>query len=227
VQDNKIALAKDPGRIDNLRNLPTVERERRLYGNWKIEDITGDGLFKPEWWKRLDLATWNEIKAKPDAFAWARGWDPAGGEGDTADYTAGGLVGVERDGPRIIIGDIARGRWSPKVRQDRMQAVLEADAAFNARTYFWKSRTPDMNVNMVAALKRLGWAIPEKGSKFYRAQPLAIAAEAGNVWLAPGEWNDEFIREASQFKDQDSDKVRKDDQVDAVCLAYGQLKKWG
>jgi len=189
------------------------------------------GLFNPEWWKILHLDVWQEIQKSPTAnFKWARGWDPAGGQSKGSDYSSGALVGHARDrikDPRIIIGNITRGQWSPKVRNDMMCATARADEKFAPTNYFWKSRTPDMNRSILEGTTEFGfWAITERGRKFQRAQRLAVQAEAGNVYLAPGEWNAEFILEASLFKDEDSDEVRKDDQVDSVCLADSQLIKW-
>ncbi len=186
------------------------------------------GLFNPEWWKVLTPEVWNSIREKPTAnFRWARGWDPAGGQSKGSDYSSGGLVGHEKNGSRIIIADITRGQWSPKVRNDMMVATARADEKFEAGNYFWKSRTPDMNRSILEGTNEFGfWAITERGRKFQRAQRLAVQAEAGNVYLAPGAWNAAFIAEAAQFKDEDSDEVRKDDQVDSVCLADSQLVKW-
>lgn len=231
IDDNKIALSKDPQRLSNLMALPYVERERRRYGNWKIKDITGDGLFKPDWWKLLPLEVWQAIQQKPtDTFRWARGWDPAGGQSKGSDYSSGGLVGHARDrqkDKRIIIADITRGQWSPFTRNEMMCTTARADEKFQPSNYFWKSRTPDMNSSILEGTAEFGfWAIHERGRKFQRAQRLAVQAEAGNVWIAPGIWNAAFIQEAAQFKDEDSDEVRKDDQVDCVCLADSQLFKW-
>jgi predicted phage terminase large subunit-like protein len=233
IYDNLIALKLNPERLSNLLQLPFVERERRLRGNMKIADYSGDGLFKPEWWKMLPLDVWQEIQAKPtENFRWARGWDPAGGQSKGSDYSSGALVGHAKDkekDKRIIIGNITRGQWSPGIRNRMMAATARADEKFEPGFYFWKSRTPDMNRSILedAEISAFGfWAITERGRKYQRAQRLAVQAEAGNVWLAPGDWNAEFIREAAMFKDEDSDEVRKDDQVDCVCLSDSQLVKW-
>ena len=41
LNDNKILLEKDPSYRANLENLPLVERERLLHGNWKIKPAAG------------------------------------------------------------------------------------------------------------------------------------------------------------------------------------------
>jgi predicted phage terminase large subunit-like protein len=56
------------------------------------------------------------------------------------------------------------------------------------------------------------------GKKVLRAEPLASAAEAGNVLLCPGEWRDPFRSEAADFP-----TGRHDDQVDAAAGAFTKL----
>lgn len=227
--DNRIGLELDPSVISSLMNLGRVEMERRLKSNWKIVEIKGDGLFKPEWWKVLTPEVWNAIKENPTQnFRWARGWDPAGGQSKGSDYSSGALVGHAKDpnDKRIIIGNITRGQWSPKVRNDMMVATARADEKFEPFNCFWKSRTPDMNASIREDTDGFGfWSITERGKKWYRAQRIAVQAEAGNVYLAPGDWNADFIMEAAQFTEGDSDEIRKDDQIDSVCLADSQLMR--
>lgn len=192
------------------------------------------GLFNPAWWKTLKPEVWAEFPIA--SYKWARGWDPAGGQSKGSDYSSGGLVGHPRDkskDKRIIIADITRGQWSPGVRNSMMAATAVRDTDrqrdFSPTNLFWRSRTPDMNRSIAEdeeISKHAFWPITERGRKYQRAQRLAVQAEAGNVWLAPGPWNAEFILEASQFKDEDSDDVRKDDMVDCVCLSDSYLIKW-
>jgi predicted phage terminase large subunit-like protein len=58
----------------------------------------------------------------------------------------------------------------------------------------------------------------ETGSKATRAMPLASQVEAGNVSVAPGEWNTAFIDELRDFP-----WGRKDDQLDASVRAFTTL----
>ena len=41
LQDNKLLMQRDPSYLATLKALPTVERERLLYGNWKIKQAAG------------------------------------------------------------------------------------------------------------------------------------------------------------------------------------------
>ena len=66
-----------------------------------------------------------------------------------------------------------------------------------------------------------GWAVHvdrETGDKVTRAQPFVTAVEHGNVRLVRGDWNKEFLAEATTFP-----FGRHDDQIDAVTGAHVRL----
>jgi predicted phage terminase large subunit-like protein len=58
---------------------------------------------------------------------------------------------------------------------------------------------------------------PESGSKELRAAPLAAQAEAGNVDVLEGEWNEAFFEEANIFPNGTKD------QIDAASRAFNEL----
>jgi predicted phage terminase large subunit-like protein len=219
-KDNAIGVQKNPAYVARLQNQTKVERERGMLGNWKIRDDTGDGLFNPDWWKFITPDAWLAMLPNVRQIGkWARGWDTAGGTSKGADFSSGSLVGHLKDG-RIIIANIVRDKWTPHQRNKQMRTTTIADSKFGATCYWWKSRTPDVNTMIVDALAGLSiQAVTEKGSKFERAKTLAAQSEAGNVHLVEADWNEAFIREASNFKDEDSTEKRKDDQVDSTVLA--------
>jgi predicted phage terminase large subunit-like protein len=59
---------------------------------------------------------------------------------------------------------------------------------------------------------------PASGDKETRAKPISAQAEAGNVKIVLGLWNDEFIRILENFPDG-----KKDDEVDGLSGAHGVL----
>ena len=63
-----------------------------------------------------------------------------------------------------------------------------------------------------------------KGSKFERSQPFRAAAEASNVKILRGAWNDDFLDECEQFS-PDEREYEHDDQVDAACGAFNLITK--
>ena len=72
LQDNKILLEKDKGYLANLKALSLVERERLLYGNWKIKPAAG--LYFPR--NKVNI-----IEELPkDVVQWVRAWDFAATE---------------------------------------------------------------------------------------------------------------------------------------------------
>jgi predicted phage terminase large subunit-like protein len=66
-----------------------------------------------------------------------------------------------------------------------------------------------------------GWdvrAVLESGSKEVRATPVSAQAEAGNIKLVRGPWNDTFLEEVGMFPN-----AAHDDQVDALSGAFAEL----
>lgn len=60
------------------------------------------------------------------------------------------------------------------------------------------------------------------GSKMERARPLSAAAEAGNVQLVHGAWNEGFLDELCAFPEGGHD-----DQVDATAGALSHCRRLG
>ncbi len=65
------------------------------------------------------------------------------------------------------------------------------------------------------------------GSKILRAEPLASAAEAKNVVLVKGDWNDSFRAQAADFPNGTHD-----DDIDSASGAYAKISEsdggdWG
>lgn len=206
---------------ENLQRLATLRGDlnRRFYaGSW--DAIPQDGMFKPHWFKYLD--------AMPGHGEWARGWDIASGESEEADESAGALVGLCRiDGNpnAIVIADMTKGRWSPHARNERMRLCAESDMKYEAKGYFEKGFGigTDMTLSVIEALSGYSmWAVKPKGSKAFRADPLAAQCEAGNVYLVRGDWNNAFVMECCEFTGEEGGK---DNQVDAVSLAYNMLTR--
>ena len=61
-------------------------------------------------------------------------------------------------------------------------------------------------------------AIRPTGEKSVRAKPASAQAEAGNVKLVRGPWNDTFLDEVCSFPN-----AQHDDQVDAFADALNEL----
>jgi predicted phage terminase large subunit-like protein len=215
LADNPALERADPGYRAWLMALPLVERERLLNGNWKVKPTAGK-VFDRAWFKTVLIAT------PTDVTSWVRYWDKAGTEGG-GKYSAGVLMGKRSNG-RFLIADIVRGRWSALNRETVIKQAAEADRA-RGDVANWVEQEPgsggkESAENTVRNLA--GFTIHAErvtGDKVTRAGPLSSQAEAGNVDLLAGPWNEAFLAEAHNF-----DGVRGfTDQIDAASGAFNKL----
>lgn len=191
----------------------------------------GGGMFKWDWWK---LAS--EV---PTSGTLIRYWDTAGTDADGSndpDYTAGVLMQREpttkdkdgkRGGGRTFILDVAHFRFSVGQRDAEIERVARADLArYGGRVRWWFEQETgiggkDRSKSLQRMVQNVGLAVslePATGDKLIRAEPLASAAEAGNIYLGPGEWRDGFRREAAE-----APTGKHDDRWDAAAGAYNKL----
>jgi len=222
VYDNKALLQKDPAYLSNLKALGSVERERLLGdaergGNWHIK--AGGTLFKREWFQIIP-------QAPEKMMGVCRFWDKAATEpapGKNPDWTVGAKVGF-KDGQWFIL-DVHRFQKSSfhveqLIKQDAIMDGFECQIRMEEEG---GSAGKD-NISSYARNVLPGFdfdGIRSTGSKTVRAQPLARAAEAGNVFLVQGEWNKDFLDEAESF----SETCEHDDQIDGVDGALNHLAK--
>jgi predicted phage terminase large subunit-like protein len=216
IYDNPTLLAANPEYLSSLRTLPLLERERLLMGNWHIR---ADGnIFKRDWFQIID-----ELPA--GMRRQCRYWDLASTEetaGRDPDYTAGALLYLGHEGPwrgKWVIADVDRFRGTPGTVDARVLqrakmdgrtvtvGVEEEPGASGKRT------TADFRTRLLVGYDVQ--AIRPTGDLLWRARPLSSAAEAGNVYLLRGDWNDAFLAEAQRFG---SGKAH-DDQISAICGA--------
>lgn len=180
------------------------------------------GMFKWSWWRLLE--------AVPVQGPMVRYWDLAGtepkGKSHDPDYSAGALLCRMPD-KRTAIVDVARFRKSIAARDAELEEVARADLrAYPGRVRWWIETEAgiaggDRTADLVKRLQSLGLAVYTEhptGKKVHRAEPLASAAEVGNVLLCPGAWRDPFRSEAADFPNG-----KHDDQIDAAAGAFTKL----
>lgn len=180
------------------------------------------GMFKWSWWGLMD--------AVPLAGPMVRYWDLAGteskGRGHDPDYTAGSLLSRMND-QRTAIVDMARFRESLARRDAELLRIAAQDRQmYGSRVVWWIEKEAgiagtDRTALLLRQIQALGVAAytePATGKKEIRAEPLASAAEAGNVLLCPGSWRDEFRAEAADFP-----FGAHDDMVDSAAGAFNKL----
>jgi phage terminase large subunit-like protein len=122
--DNKILMEHDPSYLANLKALSLVERERLLFGNWKIKPSAG--MF----FKRTQIGNMLQFLPK-DVNTFVRAWDLAATserEGGEPAYTSGVLMGKRADGRYIVI-DVINVRQSASEVRATIKHTAQADRA--------------------------------------------------------------------------------------------------
>ena len=226
LTDNKVLMAKDPSYMANLKALAEIDKERLLYGNWKIRPAAGM-YFKTEQFTFIDAVPKNII-------AYARSWDLAATEptplNPDPDATAGVLMGLLDDG-RVIVLDVKR----KQIKANDARNLLRNMAAIDQAKYKFVQITIPQDPGQAGKAQAqslvsmlAGYSVEivsPTGSKEVRATPFASQVQAGNVLILKGEWNDMYLAELESFPES-----KHDDMVDASSDAFNKLMhatNWG
>lgn len=207
IQDNVEGLKRDESYLGNLKALPLLEREQLLMGNWKIRPV-GGMFFRRQWFKI--------VHAAPSDGRVVRYWDRAATKvspkSPNPDWTCG-LKAIRR-GNKITILDRIYLRGTP---DEVLEAVKHAAIADGPDCEQWLEEDPGQAGKseramyyreMPEAMDRLRFLRPV-GSKAKRALPASAQAEAGNIDILAGPWNETYFQELEAFADWD--KVPKDE----------------
>ena len=171
-------------------------------------------LFKRAWFKLVDaLPAQGRLKT-------CRGWDCAATEpklGTDPDYTVGTKIAHFSDG-LYYVEDVIRGRWSPGVVDQTIRQTAELDGPRVRIREEQEGGHSGKNViashtRMLAGYDYQGQ--PATGAKTTRWRPFAVQAEAGNVRLLTGAWNQAWLEELTSVP-----AARHDDQADSAALAF-------
>lgn len=219
LQDNKMLMQADPSYLANLEALPLVERERLLYGNWKIKNAAG--LF----FNRNQVGDMLPVVPK-DVTAFVRAWDLAATaetEGGEPAYTASVLMGRRANGRFIIIDVINVRQSAGDVRATvRHTAMIDNAKYRNVRIrYPQDPGQAGKDQAQSYALMLAGFnfkSAPVTGSKETRAEPVAAQWQAGNFDVVVADWNEEYFSQLESFP---SSKFK--DMVDATSDAFAEL----
>lgn len=218
VFDNKILLAQNPEYLANLQALSLVDRERLLEGNWNVRESAGM-FFRREWFEIVDAA--------PAMVDEIRYWDRAAtevpaGKKSKASWTSGVKMGKDARSV-IFIKDVSRFRGSPLTVESSIKNVATQDG-LRIRVGIEQDPGQAGKAEAQTQIRNLLGFIAEvntvREAKGLRAKPLSAQAEADNVKLVRGPWNEAFIKEAGNF--DGSDKCVSD-QVDAASGAFHML----
>ena len=155
-----------------------------------------------------------------------RFWDKAGTASDTADYTAGVLLGeiaLNKQESIYWVLHAIRGQWSIIERERTILSIAELDGK-KVIVGIEQEVGAAGKESAQATVRRLSGyrvrPIRPTGDKTVRAEPFAAQVGSENVYVARGEWNYDFIEELRYFP-----KGKNDDQVDAGSGAFNIIAK--
>jgi predicted phage terminase large subunit-like protein len=216
VFDNKILLLSDPSYLANLKALPLVEREQLLNGNWNVRPSAGM-FFKRHYFGGFVEAAPAEVSAR------VRFWDRAAGEqkpGKDPDSTA--TVKLSRDLDGVYYIEHFERMFATPLAVDRaMVGTARQDGTNVSVGYQQDPGSAGVNEARSTAVKLDGFNVryeTKTGDKQTRCKPVSAQAEAGNIKMVKGPWNDDLLRELENFPEG-----RYDDGVDALTGAYEMI----
>lgn len=199
----------------SLSQLDIITRKQLEEGDWEIKQI--GNIFKREW---FELINQSPIEAKRIRY-----WDLAATEPSKTNkepcYTSGAKLAVDKNNI-IYIESIVRFRKEPKYTEQIIRQVADTDGK---DTIIYMEQEPGSSgKNTIDHYRRR--ILPEfafygdkvTGSKFQRATPFSSQAEAGNVKVVKGYWNEDFFNEIELFPDGAFV-----DQVDSCSGAFNKL----
>jgi len=213
LTDNKALMAADPGYMASLLALPLVERERLLGGNWKIRPAAGL-YFQREWCRVVDVV--------PTGTVFGRGYDlaatPPSPDNPDPDATSSTKIGRTPDG-RYIVVDNRSVREAPAGVE---RFILNTATADGKETTISLPQDPGSAGKMLVRALTLmlsGFNVrssTETGDKITRFSPFSAQAEAGNVDVLRGAWNDHWFTSLEGFP-----VAKHDDDPDSTSRAFG------
>lgn len=215
VYDNKMLLEKNPGYLANLQALPLVEREQMLKGNWKVRPAAGM-YFKRSWFEIVDAAP-AEVEYR------VRYWDRAATTkvaNTDPDATVGLKLSRDKHGV-FFIEDVQKMFVSAHKVEQSMKNTAGQDGKAVHIGYMQDPGSAGKGEAEQMARALVGFVIsfaPATGDKQTRAKPVSSQAEAGNIKVVRGPWNEEFLRILENFPE-----ATHDDEVDALSGAFDLL----
>lgn len=162
------------------------------------------------------------VDAVPAGAVRCRAWDFAATvqkAGRQPDWTVG--LRMAHVGGVFYVEDVLRDRWSPGDVEKNLKATASQDG-IEVRVRIPEDPGAAGKADAATKIKLLAGydvtAVRPTGEKSVRAKPASAQAQAGNVKLVRGRWNDTFLDEVCSFPN-----AQHDDQVDAFADALNEL----
>jgi len=216
LDDNPTLTRMDPGYRANLMAMPTVERERLLMGNWRIRPSAGL-YFNRSWIRVVDIA--------PRCHTIVRGWDIAAtpeSPNNDPDWTTGTKIGRLMDGTYIVLDHQYR-RGSPNEVERMMRNIASQDGVGVKQAIPQDPGAAGKILVNVMTKMLAGFPVefsPETGDKITRFSPFSAQAEAGNVLVLRGDWNERWFHNLEGFPE-----LPHDDDCDSTARAFSLVVK--
>lgn len=162
------------------------------------------------------------VDAVPAGAKRCRAWDFAATQpkpGKQPDWTVG--IRMAHIGGIFYVEDVKRDRWSPADVEKNLKNTASQDGT-SIRIRIPEDPGAAGKADAATKIKLLAGydvtAVRPTGEKSVRAKPASAQAEAGNVKLVRGPWNEAFLDEVCSFPNG-----QYDDQVDAFADALNEL----
>lgn len=217
-EDDALGRAEGEALWPERYPVPVLEETKKALGSYYFAALYQQrpspregGMFKRHWFEIVDAA--------PADGKRVRRWDFGGTEG-AGDFTCG-LRMLRSDSGVYYVEDVYRDQLSP----GGVHAIVRQTAAVDGSACaIWIPQDPaqagkDQAQSFIRELSDYNiHAQRETGSKEVRAFGVAAQAEAGNVKLVRGTWNEAFLDEVCTFP-----TGANDDQVDTLAGASTAL----
>ena len=200
-----------------------VDRDKKVMGSYAVAGqfqqrptVREGGLFKRRWFEIVGAA--------PAGCRWVRHWDLAATKqklGVDPPYTAGVLLGRHPETGMFYVGNVEKFRDDGVEVRKTIRYIATDDGPSVIISLpqdpgqAGKVQVRDYVAMLAGDIVR---AAPETGDKWTRAEPFAAQAEAGNVKIVRGKWNEDYLSELNDFPGG-----KHKDQVDASSGAFTTL----
>lgn len=219
VYDNKILMEKDPNYISNLKALSRIDRERLLGGNWNVRPSAGM-FFTRDMFEIIDTVPSGWRAA---CRYWDKGATKPNPQNPDPDWTRGLKVYKYPNGLWVVV-DLRSTRDTPLKVEELIKTTASHDS--HGVTIFIEQEPGSSGVadrdNYIRLLSGFDVRVTKPSvDKITRAKPASAQAEARNIKLLRGPWNEEFLRETENFppeKDRGHDDI-----VDTLSGAINEL----
>lgn len=202
IDDNPILNKKMPEYRANLLAQSRVNQLRYLKGSWTAV-VDGEGYFKRDWLKEIDVAPRNIVKC-------VRAWDLAATVPSEVNRNPDWTVGVKMSRDKLgqyYIEDVVRFQKSANEVLEEIIKTAKADGISDVEVILPKDTGAGGKAAYAFYVRMLAeHGITVRGSqmsghsgKLNRFLPFASLAESGGVSIVKGDWNGPYYTELENF----------------------------